>query len=60
VQKKIKVGLVSILPQMYVKKLGMISFDGVNETLEYILKNQGVRQKVSIVADGARILVGPQ
>jgi hypothetical protein len=60
VQKKIKVGLVSILPQMYVKKLGMISFDGVNETLEYILKNQGARQKVSIVADGARILVGPQ
>lgn len=59
-QKKIKVGLVSILPELYLKKLGMLQFDGVNEVLEYVLKNQGARQKMSIVPDGARILLGPQ
>jgi len=37
----------------------MILFDGVKETLEYVLKHQGARQKISIVPDGARILLGP-
>lgn len=59
IQKKIRVGLVSILPELYLKKLNIVSFDGVNETLEYILKSQGARQKISIVPDGARILLGP-
>ena len=59
VQKKIQIGIVSVLPEFYIKKLNMTLFDGVKETLEYVLKHQGARQKVSIVPDGARILLGP-
>ena len=59
IQKKIQIGLVSVLPEFYLKKLGLISFDGVKETLDHVLKVQGGRQKVSIIPDGARILVGP-
>lgn len=59
IQKKIKIGIVSVLPEFYIKKLNMILFDGVKETLEYVLKHQGARQKISIVPDGARILLGP-
>ncbi|NDB46211.1 MAG: transcriptional regulator [Nitrososphaeria archaeon] len=59
IQKKLQIGLVSVLPEFYTKKLSMISFDGVKETLEYVLKHQGARQKVSIVPDGARILLAP-
>jgi hypothetical protein len=59
VQKKIKIGIVSVLPEFYIKKLDMKLFDGVKETLEYVLKHQGARQKISIVPDGARILLGP-
>lgn len=59
IQKKMKIGLVSVLPEFYVKKLNMILFDGVKETLEYVLKHQGARQKISIIPDGARIILGP-
>ena len=59
IQKKIQIGIVSVLPEFYIKKLNMTMFDGVKETLEYVLKHQGARQKVSIVPDGARILLGP-
>jgi nickel-dependent lactate racemase len=59
IQKKLHIGLVSVLPEFYVKKLNMILFEGVKETLEYVLKHQGARQKVSIVPDGARILLTP-
>lgn len=59
IQKKIQIGLVSILPELYLKKLGILSFDGVKETLEYVLKHQGARQKISLVPDGARILLEP-
>jgi hypothetical protein len=59
IQKKMQIGLVSVLPEFYVKKLNIKLFDGVKETLEYVLKHQGARQKVSIVSDGARILLGP-
>jgi nickel-dependent lactate racemase len=59
VQKKMKIGIVSVLPEFYIKKLDMKLFDGVKETLEYVLKHQGARQKISIVPDGARILLGP-
>ncbi len=57
IQKRLKIGIVSVLPEYYIKKLDMILFDGVKETLEYILKHQGARQKISIVPDGARILL---
>jgi hypothetical protein len=59
VQKKLKIGIVSVLPHLYTKKLDMMLFDGVKETLEYVLKHQGARQKISIVPDGARILLRP-
>jgi hypothetical protein len=59
IQKKIQIGIVSVLPEFYIKKLNIILFDGVKETLEYVLKHQGARQKVSIIPDGARILLGP-
>ncbi|HWP78534.1 MAG TPA: transcriptional regulator [Candidatus Nitrosotenuis sp.] len=59
VQKKMQIGIVSVLPEFYIKKLNMKLFDGVKETLEYVLKHQGARQKISIVPDGARILLRP-
>lgn len=59
IQKKLQIGIVSVLPEFYVKKLNMKLFDGVKETLEYILKHQGARQKISIIPDGARILLRP-
>lgn len=59
IQKRIKIGIVSILPEFYIKKLDMLLFDGIKETLEYVLKHQGARQKISIVSDGARILLRP-
>ncbi|MDC0194165.1 transcriptional regulator [Candidatus Nitrosopelagicus sp.] len=57
IQKKIQIGLVSILPETYVKKLNMIPFDGVKKGMDYILKNQGIRQKVKIIDDGARTIL---
>ena len=57
IQKKMQVGLVSILPETYTKKFNMIPFDGVKKGMDYILKNQGIRQKVQIIEDGARVLL---
>ncbi len=57
IQKKFQVGLVSILPEFYVKKLNIISLSGVKHAMDYILKTQGVRQKVAVVSDGARVLL---
>ncbi len=56
--KKFKIGIVSILPEFYTKeKLGMLSFSGIKHALDYILKSQGARQKVSVVADGSHVLL---
>ncbi len=57
VQKNIQVGLVSILPEFYTKKLNLVSLSGIKESMDYILKTQGARQKVAIVPDGARTLI---
>ena len=59
IQKKIQIGLVSVLPEFYLKKLNLIPFDGVKETLDHVLKVQGGRQKISIIQDGSRILLEP-
>lgn len=59
VQKRMQIGLVSVLPEFYLKKLNLLPFDGVKETLDHVLKVQGARQKVSIVPDGSRILLEP-
>ena len=57
IQKKIKIGLVSTLPETYAKKLGIIPIGGVKKSMDYILKNLGPRQKVEVVNDGARTLL---
>jgi hypothetical protein len=57
IQKNFQIGLVSILPEYYVKKLNMISLSGIKPSLDYILKTQGSRQKVTVVMDGARVLL---
>jgi nickel-dependent lactate racemase len=57
IQKNFQIGLVSILPEYYVKKLNMISLSGIKPSLDYILKTQGPRQKVTVVMDGARVLL---
>jgi hypothetical protein len=57
IQKLFQIGLVSILPEFYAKKLNMISLNGVKLAMDYILKTQGPRQKVAVVSDGARTLL---
>ena len=56
-KKKFQVGLLSILPTHYSKKLNMISFNGIKRVMDYILKNQGQNQKVQVISDGARTLL---
>lgn len=57
VQKNFQIGLISILPEFYAKKLNMISLPGIKYAMDYILKTQGSRQKVAVVSDGARLLL---
>ena len=57
IQSRFQIGLVSILPEFYTKKLGMISLSGITPSLEYIIKTQGPRQKVAVVSDGSRLLL---
>jgi len=57
VQKNFQIGLVSILPEFYAKKLNMISLQGIKYALDYVLKTQGAKQKVAVVIDGARLLL---
>ena len=57
IQKKFQIGLVSILPEFYTKKLNMIPLQGIKYSMDYILKTQGARQKVAVVTDGARVLL---
>ncbi len=57
IQKNFQIGLVSILPELYAKKLNMISLPGIKYAMDYILKTQGARQKVAVVTDGARLLL---
>jgi hypothetical protein len=57
IQKRFQVGLVSILPEFYTKKLNLVSFGGIKRAMDYILKIQGIKQKVAVVSDGARILL---
>ena len=56
-QKKFQFGLLSILPTHYSKKLNMISFNGIKQVMDYVLKNQGQNQKVEVIYDGARTLL---
>jgi len=57
IQKNFQIGLVSILPEFYAKKLNLITLSGIKLSMDYILKTQGARQKVTIISDGARTLI---
>jgi hypothetical protein len=57
IQQKFQIGLVSIIPEFYIKKLNMISLNSAKKVIDYILKTQGPRQKITIVSDGARLLL---
>ena len=57
IQKNFQIGLISIIPEFYTKKLDIISLSGIKHSLDYILKTQGTRQKVAVVTDGARLLL---
>ena len=57
IQKRFQIGLLSILPTHYTKKLNMISFDGIKQVMDYVLKNQGQKQKVEVISDGARTIL---
>ena len=57
IQKKFQIALVSILPELYAKRLNMISLSSTKHAMDYILKTQGVRQKVEVISDGARLLL---
>ncbi|HWY36535.1 MAG TPA: transcriptional regulator [Nitrosopumilaceae archaeon] len=56
-QKKFQIGIVSILPEFYTKKLDILSFGGIKHAMDHILKTQGARQKISIVSDGSHVLL---
>ena len=56
-QKKFQLGLLSILPIYYTKKLNMKPFNGIKQVMDYVLKNQGQKQKVEVISDGARTLL---
>jgi hypothetical protein len=57
IQKNFQIGLVSILPEFYAKKLDMISLSGIKHSMDYVLKTQGPRQKVAVIEDAARLLL---
>ncbi len=57
VGRNLRIGIVSTLPEFYVKRLGMIPLGSAKHALQYILKNQGPRQKVLVASDGARTLL---
>jgi hypothetical protein len=57
IQTNFQIGLVSILPEYYTKKLNLIPLSGIKSSMDYILKTQGSRQKITIVSDGARVLL---
>ena len=57
-RKKFTIGIVSILPYLYTKdKLDMIPFSGAKETIDYVLKTYGDRQKIAIISDGSHVLL---
>ena len=58
IQKKFQVGILSILPEFYTKKLNMLSFNGIKKVMDHILKTQGSNQKIKVVSDGARTFLG--
>jgi len=57
IQKKFQVGLLSILPDFYIKKLNIKPFNGIKQMMDFILKTQSQKQKIEIVSDSARAIL---
>jgi len=57
IQKKFQVGLLSILPDFYIKKLNIKPFNGIKQMIDFILKTQGQKQKIEIISDSARAIL---
>jgi len=55
--KRVRIGIVSVLPELYTERLGMASFASGRKAASYMLKRP--RQKVLIVRDGSRVVLNP-
>ena len=58
VQKKCQIALVSVLPELYTGSLDIIPLAGMRQTVRYVQEKQGTRQKMSVVMDGSRLVLG--
>lgn len=56
-RRDIQVGIVSVLPDLYTKRLGLVPLAGAAAALRYVLSTMGPRHKVSVLPDAARSLV---
>ncbi len=56
-RERFQTALVSVLPEFYVRKLGMIPMPGIKHSLDYALREHGTRQKIPVVKNGARMLL---
>lgn len=56
-KRDIQVGIVSVLPDLYTKRLGLVPLAGARDALEYTLSTMGQRHKVSVLPDAARSLL---
>lgn len=51
---RFRIGLVSTLPEYYVKQLGIASFNSALRALNHLLRTHGRRQRILVASDGAR------
>lgn len=56
-RRDVQVGIVSVLPDLYTRRLGLVPLAGAGAALEYVLSTMGQRHKVSVLPDAARSLV---
>lgn len=56
-KQRFEIGVISLLPNFYVKKLGMTPLNGTRDVLKYIFETRGAKQKIAVVRDGARVLL---
>lgn len=56
-QKKIRIGLVSVLPYFYLNQLNIIPFQSGNDSLNYILNDKTVGKKITVIFNASRTLL---
>ena len=56
-KRDVQVGLVSVLPDLYTRRLGLVPLAGARAALEYAISTMGKRGKVSVLPDAARSLI---